>query len=128
MPFSEKWSNDIFKIIKTTVENLGYQCLRADDLNGQIIIEDIWIKITQAGFIVADVTGRNPNIMYEVGIAHTVGRPTILLTQNIDEIPFDFSHLRHIEYKTQFSDSIDLRTKLEDTIRYIYYEYQTKVD
>jgi hypothetical protein len=51
----------------------------------------------------ADVTGRNPNVMYEMGIVHTVGKPTILLTQRLSEIPFDFTHLRHYEY----ADNID---------------------
>lgn len=116
MPFKESWSDEIFKLIKSSVESLGFQCLRADDLNGQIIIEDIWIKINQAGFIIADVTGRNPNVMYEVGIAHTVGRPTLLLTQSTKEIPFDFTHLRHIEYKTTFSGPRELKKRLKDAI------------
>lgn len=120
MPFKESWSDEIFKLIKSSVESLGFQCLRADDLNGQIIIEDIWIKINQAGFIIADVTGRNPNVMYEVGIAHTVGRPTLLLTQNTKEIPFDFTHLRHIDYKTTFSGPKELKRKLKEAIENIY--------
>lgn len=120
MPFKETWSNEIYKLIKTTIESLGFQCLRADDLNGQIIIEDIWIKINQAGFIIADVTNKNPNVMYEVGIAHTVGRPTLLLTQNIKEIPFDFNHLRHIEYRNSVSGASELKKKLKEAINDIH--------
>lgn len=116
MPFKEPWSNEIYKLIKSTIESLGFQCLRADDLNGQIIIEDIWIKINQAGFIIADVTNKNPNVMYEVGIAHTVGRPTLLLTQNLKDISFDVTHLRHIEYKNSFSGPSELKKKLKEAI------------
>jgi hypothetical protein len=116
MPFREIWSEEIYKSIRSIIESLGFQCLRADNLNGPIIIEDIWTKINQAGFIIADVTGKNPNVMYEVGIAHTVGRPTILLTQEIKEIPFDFTHLRHIEYKNSMSGTGEFKKKLREAI------------
>lgn len=119
MPFKESWSDEIYNLIKTTIESLGLQCLRADNLDGPIIIEDIWTKINQAGFIIADLTNKNPNVMYEVGIAHTVGRPTILLTQNIEGIPFDFLHLRHIEYRNTVSGADALREKLKKLIESI---------
>jgi hypothetical protein len=51
--------------------------------------------------------------MYELGIVHTVGKPTILLTQSVKEIPFDFAHLRHYQYE----DNIDGFRELEDTLR-----------
>jgi len=46
----------------------------------------------------ADVTGKNPNVFYELGIAHTVGKDAIILTQSEDDIPFDLRHLRHLTY------------------------------
>jgi hypothetical protein len=119
MPFGEPWSDEIYAVIKSSIESLGLQCLRGDDLNGQIIIEDIWIKINQAGLIIADVTNKNPNVMYEVGIAHTVGRPTLLLTQHIKEIPFDFTHLRHLEYSNTTSGGPELKKKLRKAIQEI---------
>ncbi len=48
--------------------------------------------------LVADLTGRNPNVMYEVGIAHTVGKPVIMVTQDIDDVPFDLRALRCVVY------------------------------
>lgn len=116
MPFKEDWSNEIYKLIKKTIESMGLQCLRADNLNGPIIIEDIWTKINQAGLIIADVTNKNANVMYEVGIAHTLDRPTLLLTQNIKEVPFDFTHLRHIEYRNSVSGSDQLKENLKTAI------------
>src|SRR5690606_3075285 len=117
MPFNEEWSEGIYKLIRDTVSSQGFQCLRADNLHGQIVIEDIWIKIYQAGFIIADVTNKNPNVMYEVGIAHTVGRPTFLLTQATQEIPFDFRHLRRISYENTIAGSEKLKARLIDTIK-----------
>lgn len=114
MPFNEPWSDRLyFKLIRPTIEELGMQCIRADNLTGQIIVEDIWTKINQCGVIVADVTGRNPNVMYELGIVHTIGKPTILITQDIHGVPFDFAHLRHYPYE----DNIDGFRDLADTLR-----------
>ena len=112
--FPEPWSDRLYyKLIRPTIESLGLQCIRADNLTGQIIIEDIWTKINQCGIIVAEVTGRNPNVMYELGIVHTIGKPTILITQQIQDIPFDFAHLRHYPYE----DNIDGFRELSDTLR-----------
>ena len=63
------------------------------------IIDDICNSILGADVVVADCTGQNPNVFYELGIAHTLGKDVILLTQSIDDIPFDISHLRFIEYE-----------------------------
>jgi len=60
---------------------------------------DIWEAICAARIIVADCTGRNPNVFYEAGLAHTVGKPVVLLTQNKDDIPFDLRHIRYIDYE-----------------------------
>ena len=68
-------------------------------MNGPIIIEDIWTKINQCAIIVADLTAKNPNVLYEVGIVHAIGKPALLLTQDLSDIPFDFKHLRHYEYQ-----------------------------
>jgi len=72
---------------------------RADDFFGaRSIMSDVWLAINDAQLIIADCTGRNPNVFYEIGIAHTIGKPTILLTQTLDDIPFDLQHLRCIVY------------------------------
>jgi len=124
MPFSEEWSNRVyFTLIRKTVEAIGLQCLRADNLTGQIIIEDIWTKINQCGLVIADVTTRNPNVMYELGITHTVGKPTILITQESSSIPFDFFHLRHFEYKDHVDGFKALSERLPEVVREIYDEY-----
>ena len=48
--------------------------------------------------MIADCTGRNPNVFYEIGIAHTLGRDVILITQNEADVPFDLRHLRYVQY------------------------------
>jgi hypothetical protein len=124
MPFTEDWSSRVYRdLIRANVEMLGLQCLRADDLNGQIIIEDIWIKINQCAFVIADVTNRNANVMYELGIVHTIGKPAILLTQDVGNIPFDFTHLRHYKYSDNVDGFKEMESKLPKIIKDIYIEH-----
>ena len=121
MPFSEDWSKRVYDLlIKKNVEAMGLQCLRADNLNGPIVIEDIWTQINQAGIIIADVTHKNANVMYELGIVHTLGKPAVLITQEIDKIPFDFSHLRHYPYKDNAESFNSFGVELKEIIIDIY--------
>lgn len=99
MPFALSWSDRVWKQLRSIVANAGFTCKRADDLYGRDILEDIWTAIYEATVIVADVTARNPNVMYEVGIAHTLGKDAILLTQDAHDIPFDFRRYRHLVYQ-----------------------------
>ena len=83
IPFNEQFNQLYQKHIKPALEALNLRVMRADDLfKPTAIIEDIWEYINRARIIVADVTGRNPNVFYELGIAHTVGKDAIILTQN----------------------------------------------
>jgi hypothetical protein len=74
---------------------------RADDMFGvrHNIMEYVWSGICAAKVIVADCTGRNANVFYEIGIAHTVGKPVILITQNPEDVPFDLQAIRYLHYE-----------------------------
>ena len=99
MPFTKKLRAIYDDHIKTTVERAGFTCARGDDLFGsESIIREIWTIICNAQVIIADCTGRNPNVFYEIGIAHTVGVPVILVTQSVDDVPFDLRNERVIVY------------------------------
>lgn len=99
IPFREPFLRLYSDHIKPTLESLGLRVLKADDLfTPNVIVEDIWEFINRAQVIVADVTGRNPNVFYELGIAHTVGKDVIVFTQSEDDVPFDVGHLRHFRY------------------------------
>tara|TARA_R110001592_G_scaffold79194_1_gene237198 strand:+ start:611 stop:1669 length:1059 start_codon:yes stop_codon:yes gene_type:complete len=129
MPFTEDWSRRVYQeLIRANIEPMGIQCLRADNLSGPIIMEDIWVKINQSAFVIADVTGRNPNVMYEMGIVHTIGKPCILLTQEIDSIPFDFSHLRHHDYKDNVEGFREMGDKLKRLVKDLYEANYTEVE
>jgi len=100
MPFAERMKPIYDDQIRASIEMLGLTVSRADDLfAAEEIVSDVWTAIHNCKVIVADLTGRNPNVFYEIGIAHTVGRPTILMSQSIDDIPFDLRHRRCIVYE-----------------------------
>src|SRR5262245_13290173 len=68
---------------------------RGDDVFGSnVIMDDITKSIRRARLIIADLTGRNPNVFYEVGIAHALNKQVLLMTQSIDDVPFDLRHRR----------------------------------
>jgi hypothetical protein len=75
-------------------------------------MEDIWKGILSAEVIIADLTNRNVNVFYELGISHTVGKKFILLTQKLSDIPFDLNRYRIIEY----SDNADGYKILESSL------------
>jgi hypothetical protein len=118
MPFTLEWSNRIFdKILKPTVESIsGLKVKRADDLFGTDIMEDIWSSILQAKIIIADISERNANVFYELGICHALGKEVILITQNVADIPFDLNRYRHIVYKDNYDGYELLKKQLEGTI------------
>ncbi|MEW6241061.1 MAG: hypothetical protein AB1564_09675, partial [Chloroflexota bacterium] len=78
------------------------------------ILEDIIASINHSDLIVADLTGSNPNVYYELGIAHAFGRPVILLTQSVSDLPFDLRSYRVLQYNTHFSAIEHARNKLKE--------------
>ena len=76
-------------------------------MDEQIFVESmldrIYNQIAKADIVIADMTGRNANVFYEVGYAHALGKRTILLTQNSNDIPFDLKHFPHIIYGNKLS-------------------------
>jgi hypothetical protein len=101
MPFRDPYDEYYRVIIKPAAEEAGLRSLRADEIFGPTeIVKDIWKAIKDAGIIVAELTTRNPNVMYELGLSHAIGKPVIMLSQNIDDIPFDLRSLRCILYNT----------------------------
>lgn len=98
MPFSMEFK-EVFGVIRATCSDIGLRCLRADDIwENDAVIQDIVSLINRSKVVICDCTGRNANVFYEIGIAHTLGRDVILITQNDGDVPFDLRHLRYITY------------------------------
>ena len=110
MPFDNTFG-DIYEFgIRLPLEESGILGQRVDEqvFHRESIVERIYSQIEVADVIIADMTGKNPNVFYEVGYAHAREKLCLLLTSNASDIPFDLKHHRHIVY-----DSVaDLKKKL----------------
>ncbi len=115
MPFDTEFDAIFDKLITPTLEEVGYDVKRADSiLNQQNILKDILRGIAEADLVVADLTSLNANVFYELGIAHTLLRPTVLLAQSNKDVPFDLSSYRVILYSTHFVEAPQLSKKLKE--------------
>ncbi len=99
MPFESLFQTQYERVIKPSIESLGIECIRGDEIYAKPdIMSDIWKSIRESRFILAELTGRNPNVLYEIGLAHAVGKPIILLTRKQGDVPFDLKSLRYRYY------------------------------
>ncbi len=113
MPFASQFDGIWEQVVRPTVEDHGDACSRADDLFGPgSVIDDILGSIRSADYLIADLTGRNPNVYYELGFAHAMGKPVVLLTQDVADVPFDLKHQRLIEYADTAAGAAALRAAI----------------
>lgn len=105
MPFSQDWSADVHRILAGACKAAGVQPARGDDLfTPTDFLDDIWQAINKAHFVIADITGRNPNVLYELGISHALAKPVLLLSRDAKDIPIDLSTRRVLLYGTEEGD------------------------
>jgi len=125
MPFSQEWSADVHRILATACEAAGVRPVRGDDLFSPTdILEDIWQSLNAADFVIADITGRNPNVLYELGIAHTLAKPVLILSKEAADIPIDLATRRVILYG-QKADAWreDLARMIQEAIAKVVEDY-----
>jgi chaperonin GroEL len=124
MPFSQPFDSYYDLIIKPAASDAGLAALRSDEIRGRrAIVKDIWGQIWAARIVVADVTGQNPNVNYELGLCDALGVPTIIITGNIADVPFDYKHRRCIVYNRLDAGWDDqLRKNLAETMLVILAE------
>lgn len=115
MQFTDEYNTLYSEVIKPTCEAYGYSVVRADEYyNSGLIIDDITKSIRESALIIADITPDNPNVFYEVGFAHGIGKPTILLSdRKREKLPFDLSGFRTLFY----DNSIGGKSIVEERLR-----------
>lgn len=110
--------NNTFLAIKATCDSLGLECLKADDIwENSTFIQDIFELIFTSQVVIGDFTGKNPNVFYEVGIAHTLGKTVIPISQSIEDIPSDLRHHRALKYLGNTQGYADLSSELEKRLK-----------
>lgn len=117
MPFAKELE-PVYGQIKKVAEELNLSFKRGDDVFTQrSIMADVWSLTNHAKVVVCDCTQKNPNVFYELGIAHTLGKPTILITQQKSDIPFDLQGHRYILYESSPEGLAKLAVELKRALR-----------
>ena len=117
MPFADDLTKIYNNVVKPTLEAEGCTVKRADEfVSHQNLLKDIIPRIFEADLIVAELTNKNPNVYYELGIAHSLNKPTILLVQNIEELLFDLASYRAVPYSENYVDIEKLKSTLQTTV------------
>jgi hypothetical protein len=120
MPFAASFSGIYQDIVKPLVGELKLTITRGDEFNSTrgVIMEEVWAALNACRFVIAEISGGNDNVFYELGIAHTLNKPAILITQSKtpDDIPFDVRHLRYIRYSNTAEGGVKLRDDLKTAI------------
>jgi hypothetical protein len=116
MPFDKSFDDTFELAIEPACDAAGAYAERVDQqiFTGSIL-DRVYNQIAKADIVVADMSERNPNVFYEVGYAHALGKTTILLTRDAADIPFDLKHYPHIVYGNRLKD---LRSELERRARW----------
>lgn len=116
MPFNDAFAG-VYDAIRRAVVAEGLRCQRALDIFDEPeIIQDVFSLLYRSRAVICDFSGRNANVFYEAGIAHTLGRDVIPLVQDMDHVPFDLRHHRHIVYATSEEGLRRLTTDLQSRI------------
>ena len=118
MPFDEDFDLIYQDLIQPPFEAAGYHVVRADDITNQRnILHDIVVQLHDSDLIVADLTDTNPNVYYELGLAHGLERNVVLLSQHPSDTPFDLRSYRMIEYGTRWDKFADAKKRLTEFAR-----------
>lgn len=119
MPFDVRFNN-VYAMLQRAAKESGMRCQRADDIwVNDHIVDDIINLIWRARVVVADLSSRNPNVFYETGIAHTLGREVIQIAQSMEDIPFDLRPIRSLAYLNNGEGLESLKVQVVDRLNYL---------
>lgn len=117
MPFDEAFSG-AHDAIKQACSDVGLRCQRVDDIwEKSALIQDIFALICRSFIVICDLTDRNPNVFYEAGIAHALGKHVVPIAQHKRDVPFDLQHHRYLQYLNNSEGLQRLRNDLGARLR-----------
>ena len=119
MPFGAWFDRYYQEIYVPAIKDAGFEPVRADELfTTGSVVEQIWEQIEKAKLLLADLSGKNPNVFYELGLAHAAKQPVIFTAAQVDDVPFDLRHLRVIIYDVREPEWASmLRKSVSDYLR-----------
>jgi hypothetical protein len=119
----DKFKEVLDYVIKPAIDDSGHdlEVLRADEINRTgSLIKDILENVYGSFIVIADLTGQNPNVFYELGVRHSLKPRTILITQSMDDVPFDIRDYRTIKYDTSAKGANTFKNKLKSYLNEIF--------
>lgn len=115
-PFRQPFDDIYLHTLKPTIVAAGWSIERADEnFATGVVIRQIWEAINSCELVVADVTDKSPNVMYEIGMAHALHKPLMMVTQDVNDVPFDLRHHRFIVYENNEAGLLKLSNALVRT-------------
>lgn len=116
MPFDRSFDG-VYGAIKDACWRAGLTCQRVDDIwEHSTLIQDIFSLIWRSSIVVCDFSGRNANVFYECGIAHTLGKQVVPIAQHQTDVPFDVQHHRYLGYLNNTEGLQALGTQLQSRL------------
>lgn len=135
MPFGQWYDRYYQDIYIPAIRDAGFEPVRADELfTTGSVVEQIWEQIEKSKVLLAELTDKNANVFYELGLAHAARKPVVFTAGRVDDVPFDLRHLRVIVYETrepQWADKLQrlitdyLRNAAKDPTRSIPHPFRT---
>jgi hypothetical protein len=119
MPFGDWFDRYYQEIYVPAIKEAGFEPVRADELfTTGSVVEQIWDQIEKSKLLLADLSGRNANVFYELGLAHAARKPVVFTAALVDDVPFDLRHLRVIIYDVREPEwASRLRKSIADYLR-----------
>lgn len=119
MPFGDWFDKYYQDIYIPAIKEAGFEPVRADELfSTGSVVEQIWEQIVKAKVLLADLTDKNPNVFYELGLAHAAKKPVVFVASKVEDVPFDLRHLRVIIYEVREPDWADkLKKSVTDYLK-----------
>lgn len=112
MPFSSPFSR-VYSAIANAATSVGMHAQRADDMwEHSVLMQDVFSLIYRSHVVICDFSGKNPNVFYEAGLAHMLGRHVVPITQSHDDVPFDLRQHRYLHYLNNGEGLVSLTEQL----------------
>ncbi len=138
MPFGNWFDRYYQDIYVPAIKEAGLEPIRADELfSTGSVMEQIWEQIGKARVLLADLSGKNANVFYELGLAHAAQKPVVFTASTVDDVPFDLRHLRVVLYETRETEwamklrkliTEYLRNTLKDPAKSIPHPFRARMD
>jgi hypothetical protein len=121
MQFGEPYDSIYQEVIVPVAAEQGYSATRVDEIHAPgIILQDIVASLVRSAVVIAEITPPNPNVFYELGYAHALGKPTILLAERDRQLPFDVSGYRVIFYDNTIGGKHQVEKSLREHLSSIF--------